>query len=182
MAYKDKDKQREAQRDWVRQKRAAKGSTDEGSTQGITAKTIVETRKEIELRTPLTNKPERTAQGNIRVSKPGDADYEPQCETTRAFIENRPKRPETFKRGKDIKCFEDLPPDVQAAINRISESNEEKQKRTAAAIKYQHLFPDQYHGTQLGRTHPPGAVIYIDGPPPIGQPLEKAKTGITAQE
>lgn len=26
--YKDKDKQREAQRNWVRQKRAAKGSTD----------------------------------------------------------------------------------------------------------------------------------------------------------
>ena len=48
------------------------------------------------------------------------------------------------KRGKDIKCFADLPPDVQATINRVSESNEEKAKRTAAAIKYQRLFPDNY--------------------------------------
>ena len=45
------------------------------------------------------------------------------------------------KRGKDIKCFEDLPLDVQATINRISGSNEEKAKRTAIAINYQHLFP-----------------------------------------
>ncbi len=60
--------------------------------------------------------PEPTAQGNIRVSKPGDADYEPQCETTRAFIEGRDKRPETGKRGKDIKCFADLSPDVQDTI------------------------------------------------------------------
>ena len=51
------------------------------------------------------------------------------------------------KRGKDIKSFEDLPPDVQATINRVSESNEEKAKRTAAAIKYQHLFPDRYNST-----------------------------------
>ncbi len=48
------------------------------------------------------------------------------------------------KRGKDIKCFADLPPDVQQNINMMSDSNEEKQKRTAAAIKYQHLFPDSY--------------------------------------
>ena len=97
--YKDKDKQREAQRKWVRQKRAAKGSTEQGSTmdgtQGVTDKGMKS--------------------------------------------EN--------KRGKDIKCFEDLPPDVQATINRLSESNEEKAKRTAAAIKYQHLFPDRYYST-----------------------------------
>ena len=122
-------------------------------------------------------KPERTVQGNIRVSKPGDINYVPQCETTRAFVEGRPKttRFPTHKRGvedimdadqelassdreitrlmagikpkrgKDIKCFGDLPPDVQATINRVSESNEEKAKRTAAAIKYQHLFPERYH-------------------------------------
>ena len=57
--------------------------------------------------------------------------------------------PLKLKRGKDIKVFEDLPPDVQATIRRVSESNEEKQKRTAAAIKYQHLFPDSYHTTGL---------------------------------
>ena len=55
------------------------------------------------------------------------------------------------KRGKDIKCFEDLPPDVQATIKRMSSNNggvtwdiTEKAKRTAAAIKYQHLFPDRH--------------------------------------
>ena len=32
MAYKDKDKQSQKQRDWVRQKRATKGSTGQGST------------------------------------------------------------------------------------------------------------------------------------------------------
>ena len=33
MAYKDKNKQKEAQRKWVRQKRAQKGSTSQGSTE-----------------------------------------------------------------------------------------------------------------------------------------------------
>ena len=47
-----------------------------------------------------------------------------------------------FKRGKDIKCFEDLPADVQHTIDRISESEEEKRRRTAIAIRYQHTFPD----------------------------------------
>lgn len=50
-----------------------------------------------------------------------------------------------LKRGFDIKCFEDLPPDVQATIRRLSESNEEFQKRTGIAIAYQHLFPNRYH-------------------------------------
>lgn len=87
MAYKDKDKQREANRQAMRRYRQAeqrrKGITnkvsqgsitdhntdgdsvtlEEGSTQGITARTVIETRKEIELRTPLTNKPERTERG-----------------------------------------------------------------------------------------------------------------------
>ena len=30
-------------------------------------------------------KPIRTALGNIRVSKPGDADYEPMCKTIRRY-------------------------------------------------------------------------------------------------
>lgn len=51
------------------------------------------------------------------------------------------------KRGLAIKCFEDLPRDVQQTIRRMSDSNEEFQKRTAIAIKYQHLFPDRYHST-----------------------------------
>ena len=54
------------------------------------------------------------------------------------------------KRGKDIKCFADLPPDVQETIHRLSTidgkiDQASKAKRTAAAIKYQHLFPDRYN-------------------------------------
>lgn len=60
-----------------------------------------------------------------------------------------PTSADNLKRGKDIKCFADLPPDVQAIIRRISESNEEFEKRTKAAIKYQHLFPDRYHSTGI---------------------------------
>lgn len=53
------------------------------------------------------------------------------------------------KRGKDIKCFVDLPPDVQQTISRMSLVNGkidqfDKAKRTTAAIKYQHLFPESF--------------------------------------
>lgn len=97
-------------------------------------------------------KPELTAQGNIRVSKPGDTDYVPMCETTKAFIEGRDKQPESGKRGKDIKCFGDLPMDVQASIDRLSVFNGKidraiKIKRTEAAIRYQYQFPDRFHST-----------------------------------
>lgn len=58
------------------------------------------------------------------------------------------------KRGKDIKCFEDLPADVQMTINYMSWdkegevfNQEEKDRRTVAAIHYQHLFPDRYYST-----------------------------------
>lgn len=57
--------------------------------------------------------------------------------------------PTGLKRGKDIKCFEDLPPDVQQTIRILSESNEEFQRRTGIAIRYQHLFPDRYHSSGL---------------------------------
>lgn len=52
-----------------------------------------------------------------------------------------------LKRGKGIKCFADLPPDVQATIDKLSESNEEKHKRTQIAVQYQHTFPDRFHST-----------------------------------
>ncbi|KKM03422.1 hypothetical protein LCGC14_1774560 [marine sediment metagenome] len=48
------------------------------------------------------------------------------------------------KRGKDIKCFADLPVDVQSTINTISESPEEHRRRTAIAINYQHQFLGRY--------------------------------------
>ncbi len=57
------------------------------------------------------------------------------------------------KRGKDIKCFEDLPPDVQETINQMCRIDDNKidatakANRTAIAIHYQHLFPDRYYST-----------------------------------
>jgi len=53
------------------------------------------------------------------------------------------------KRGKDIKCFEDLPPDVQETINMMSRRDGKidpivKANRTAIAVNYQHLFPESY--------------------------------------
>lgn len=56
---------------------------------------------------------------------------------------------ENAKRGQDIQCFADLPPDVQQVIISMSTTEgkldeSEKTKRTTSAIKYQHLFPDRY--------------------------------------
>ncbi len=136
--YKDKDKQREVNRE--RQRRYRRDKKDV-TNQGVTV--TPDERKQIEKDMvgiglkPVSELPERTA-------LPGDADYVPQCETTRAFIEGRAKRPETGKRGKDIKCFADLPDDVQITINSLSKDKADKTKRTAAAIRYQHLFPDRY--------------------------------------
>ncbi len=48
------------------------------------------------------------------------------------------------KRGKDVVCFEDLHPAVQATIKALSDTDEELRLRTAAAIQYQHVFPDRY--------------------------------------
>ena len=140
--YKDKAKQREANRK-AQAKFKAKGITEH---KVLSAPSVI---------------PERTALGNIRVSKPGDSDYVPQCETARAFIEDRPKRPETGKRGKDIKCFADLPPDVQRTITMMSTiegrlDEDEKAKRTARAIHYQSLFPDRYYSTGVGCAEPTG--------------------------
>ena len=154
--YKDKDKQRESGRERVRRYRdKQKGVTSEGVT--CKALPIDKTPYAELIGDKICVIPERTAQGNIRVSKPGDPDYVPQCETTRAFIEGRPKRPETGKRGKDIKCFADLPLDVQQTIDSMSTIDGKidqtvKANRTAIAISYQHLFPDRYYSQGLSRT------------------------------
>lgn len=58
--------------------------------------------------------------------------------------------PDNPKRGKEIKCFEDLHPEIQATIIRNSTDKDgkldedDKRKRTAIAVNYQHLFPDRY--------------------------------------
>lgn len=136
--YKDKDRQKEANRKASQRQRDKKGMTDDCAKAGIVIPDH-----------PVPVIPERTAQGNIRVSKPGDADYVPQCETTRAVVEppGTPTLEElltdntTARRGNDIKVFKDLPPDVQVTIRRVSKSNEEFKKRTQIAIKYQHYIP-----------------------------------------
>ena len=122
MAYKDKDKQREANRI------AAKKYRDSMTDKGMTVKTDVIPKSDIPVIPNAT-----VAEG-----------------VTSPFRDDTGKEPiDFYKRGKDITCFADLPPDVQAAINKMSvvdgKLNEaEKHKRTAAAITYQHLFPDRY--------------------------------------
>lgn len=138
--YKDPDKQREANRLQMRRARA-KGNTKQDSVNGNTVCPRVTDQEFTRL---LAVDAGRTI---IKVSKPGVPDYFPQCETTKAFVEGRPKDASRAKRGKDIKCFADLPLDVQATIRRLSDTNEEFEKRTAIAIRYQHLFPDRYHST-----------------------------------
>ena len=59
------------------------------------------------------------------------------------------------KRGKDIKTFEDLSPDVQQTIDMMSMVEGKidqtiKANRTAIAVNYQHLFPDRYNSTGVG--------------------------------
>ena len=71
------------------------------------------------------------------------------------------KREQVTKRGKDIKCFEDLPPDVQRTIVNMSTidgqlNKDEKAKRTARAVHYQSLFPDRYYSTGVGCAEPTG--------------------------
>lgn len=154
--YKDKDRQREANKQAKERWKAKQADKYVREALGIPKEGIPERGIPPIVDEGIPSpKPERTALGNIRVSKPGDDDYVPQCETTRAFIEGRPKRPETGKCGKDIKCFEDLPLDVQATIDMMSVVDGKidqtiKANRTAIAIHYQHLYPDRYYSTGRG--------------------------------
>ncbi|KKL19791.1 hypothetical protein LCGC14_2461940 [marine sediment metagenome] len=179
--YKDKDKQREANREASQRRRdkgMTKGMTNQGMTvedersnepsnvipKGVTDKALLrfnvgEASERIlpsdkdSVYSQKDIKPERTAQGNIRVSKPGDDDYVPQCETTMVFVGGKNWVDElgrSLTRGKDIKCFADLPPDVQRTIDRLSLVDGKidqtvKANRTAIAVSYQHLFPDKYY-------------------------------------
>ena len=99
MAYKDKDKQKEANRLASQRQRDKKGMTDDCAKAGI-------------------------------------------------VIPDHPV-PVIPKRGKDIKCFEDLPPDVQQSIDMMSVVDGRidqtiKANRTAIAVHYQHIFPERY--------------------------------------
>ena len=167
--YKDKDKQREADRERQKRRRdriKAKGVTDSGcDRQGVTDEmgvTVTNAEAEqiekvinTEIRARLKGgfTPVKTAQGNIRVSKPGDADSVQDVtaklvQDKQGLINRSAAQVRDYqKRGKDIKCFEDLPPDVQATIRNLSDTNEEFQRRVGIAIRYQHQFPDRYYTT-----------------------------------
>ncbi len=64
-------------------------------------------------------------------------------------IANGQEQTDKPKRGLDIKCFLDLPLDVQQTIERlcpdVAKDHAERCKRTAAAINYQRLFPGRYY-------------------------------------
>ena len=133
--YKDKDKQREVDRERQRRRRdkiKAKGVTESGrDKQGVTTEGMIKlTEAEVaEAKAVETN----AIAGAIE-------------DMANDFCVPSPKR------GKDIKCFADLPPDVRETINMMSQRAGKidpivKAKRTAAAIKYQHLFPDRYKPT-----------------------------------
>lgn len=108
--YKDKDKQKEANR------KASQRRRDKGMTQGITNQGMT-----------VTDEPPNVI--------PAEA------------IKKAAHR---LRRGKDIKCFEDLHPGIQATIIRDSTDKDgkldegEKSRRTTIAVSYQHLYPERY--------------------------------------
>ena len=132
MTYKDPDKQREANRERQRRYKAKqKALLSEGVTADVTeeALQVLKQADEIIAETDAIRAVPATLLPNM-----------PTCE--------KPKR------GKDIKCFEDLPPDVQQTIDAMSVVEGKidqtiKANRTAIAIHYQHLFPDRYHSTGI---------------------------------
>ena len=135
--YKDPDKQREADRERQRRYRANRGlkaypkgvTNSGGDKQGVTVSQ--ESMVIPEHPVPVIPKHRGFTQGK------------------QVPILDGPK-----KRGKDIKCFEDLPADVQQSIDMMSMVNGRidqtiKVNRTAIAVHYQHLFPDRYHSTGI---------------------------------
>ena len=102
--YKDKDRQREANRQ-AKARQRAKGMT--ATADNVIPQVI----------------PERTEEV-IWESEPGAS------KKINEIINGKPK------------TFADLPPDVQATIRSLSHSNEEMKRRTAIALAYQQMFPD----------------------------------------
>ncbi len=107
--YKDKDKQREAVKAATRRYRGKNGdSALPGSKRGLENARGLPVVDEVSDTQPMIPScdtpdviPERTAQGNIRVSKPGDSDYEPR---KKALPDSEPKTAEEAHRV--------LPPDT----------------------------------------------------------------------
>ena len=130
--YKDKDKQREANRTASQRRRdMLKGMTNQGVMDA-----------------GMTVAPEIIPKSDIRVIPNHPVPVIPKhqgfTQGKQVLILDGPK-----KRGKDIKCFEDLPPDVQKTIDIMSMVEGKidqtiKANRTAIAINYQHTFPERY--------------------------------------
>ena len=78
--YKDKAKQREANKLQMQRARA-KGNTKQDNGKGNTGYPRVTDQE-------FTKLMAQAGPGHVRVSKPGDDDYVPQCETTKAFVES----------------------------------------------------------------------------------------------
>lgn len=134
--YKDRDKQREANRQAQAKRRATRIANGmAGLIEGMTKQGMTPNKSQ-----GMTGHKGVTSEGVTEgVTITGES----------VAVAIKAMQDAQSKRGKDIKTFDDLPPDVQATINRISESNEEKQKRTKVAIAYQHTFPDRYHSTGI---------------------------------
>ena len=153
--YKDKDKQREANAERQRRYRANRGF--KAYPKGVTTKGV--TPEKVLLSEGVTDK--ALPDGVVWESEPGAA------KKIDEIMSGKPKR------GKDIKCFADLPLDVQLIIDKMSTTDgkldkDEKAKRTLAAINYQHLFPERYESTG-------GAVVGVAGLV-IGSPDIRDKT------
>ena len=127
--YKDKDKQREANAERQRRYKAKqKALLNKGVTQDI---------NEI---------PKGVTKPRLIPGSPSLPSLGLQEHCRKVYAVNFPKR------GKDIKCFADLPPDVQQTIDEMSMVDGKidqtvKVNRTAIAVNYQHLFPDRYYST-----------------------------------
>lgn len=142
MAYKDKAKQREANRQaQARFKAKSKGITK----QGITEPEVIP-----EQQSEVIPKPD------LEKCRYCGADL-PKLESPRRFpgaCYPCTVKPHTKpKEVGNIKVFEDLPPDVQKSIETMSQfadnPSEDKARRTARAIHYQHLFPGRFHSTGM---------------------------------
>ena len=125
--YKDKDKQRGANAERQRRYKAKQKAL---LNQGVTDKALSCDGLKLE------------DARNIMMEREGMTSEQLDQATERLI-----KRPST-KRSKDIKCFEDLPLDVQATINQMCRIDDNKidatakANRTAIAIRYQHMTCD----------------------------------------
>ncbi len=158
--YKDKDKQREATRKATQRYRAKKGdSALSGRKDGLKNARGLPVVDEVSDTLPVIPScdtpaviPKRTPKGVTLIDEPLDVIPRRRAgEVAEQIVK---------KRGKDIKCFADLPPDVQLTIDEISDTPEEKARRTQAAIRYQWLFPNRFYGTGPWATGKPGDANY----------------------